>query len=158
MSQIEIKNLFKIFGTNPAEGLDLLKEGKSKEEIHEQTGMTVGVHDASFTVNSGEIFVVMGLSGSGKSTLVRMLNRLIEPTAGAVIVDGENVMEMDREQLVDFRRKKTGMVFQSFALMPHQTVLNNVAFGLELSGVRWTPRFYLFKRVCKSLFTRNPAG
>ncbi|NNK14016.1 MAG: glycine betaine/L-proline ABC transporter ATP-binding protein ProV [Desulfofustis sp.] len=141
MSQIEIKNLFKIFGHNPKTGLDLLKKGKTKEEIHEQTGLTVGVQDASFTVNSGEIFVVMGLSGSGKSTLVRMLNRLIEPTAGAVIVDGDDVMEMDKEQLVNFRRKKTGMVFQSFALMPHQTVLNNVAFGLELSGVDKSQRY-----------------
>ncbi|MBT8328392.1 MAG: glycine betaine/L-proline ABC transporter ATP-binding protein ProV [Desulfofustis sp.] len=141
MSQIEIKNLFKIFGHNPKAGLDLLKKGKTKEEIHEQTGLTVGVQDASFTVNSGEIFVVMGLSGSGKSTLVRMLNRLIEPTAGAVIVDGDDVMEMDKEQLVNFRRKKTGMVFQSFALMPHQTVLNNVAFGLELSGVDKSQRY-----------------
>ena len=141
MSQIEIKNLFKIFGNNPAAGLDLLKKGKTKEEIHEQTGLTVGVQDASFTVNSGEIFVVMGLSGSGKSTLVRMLNRLIEPTSGAVIVDGDNVMEMNKEQLVNFRRKKTGMVFQSFALMPHQTVLNNVAFGLELAGADKTLRY-----------------
>ena len=141
MSQIEIKNLFKIFGNNPAAGLDLLKKGKSKEEIHEQTGLTVGVQDASFTVNSGEIFVVMGLSGSGKSTLVRMLNRLIEPTSGAVIVDGDDVMEMNKEQLVNFRRKKTGMVFQSFALMPHQTVLNNVAFGLELAGADKTMRY-----------------
>jgi glycine betaine/proline transport system ATP-binding protein len=141
MSQIEIKNLFKVFGSNPAAGLDLLNAGKTKEEIHEQTGLTVGVQDASFTVNSGEIFVVMGLSGSGKSTLVRMLNRLIEPTSGAVVVDGENVMEMDKEQLVSFRRNKTSMVFQSFALMPHQTVLNNVAFGLELAGVDKIQRY-----------------
>ena len=141
MSQIEIKNLFKIFGPNPAAGLDMVRAGKTKEEIHEQTGLTVGVQDASFTVNTGEIFVVMGLSGSGKSTLVRMLNRLIEPTAGDVIVDGDNVMEMDKEQLVAFRRNKTSMVFQSFALMPHQTVLNNVAFGLELAGVDKTQRY-----------------
>ena len=133
--------MFKIFGTNPAAGLDLVRAGKTKEEIHEQTGLTVGVQDASFTVNSGEIFVVMGLSGSGKSTLVRMLNRLIDPTSGAVIVDGDNVMEMNKEQLVAFRRNKTSMVFQSFALMPHQTVLNNVAFGLELAGVDKTQRY-----------------
>jgi glycine betaine/proline transport system ATP-binding protein len=141
MSKIEIRNLFKIFGPHPTAGLDLLKEGNTKEEIHEKTGLTVGVQDASFTVNSGEIFVVMGLSGSGKSTLVRMLNRLIEPTSGAVIVDEENVMEMNKEQLVAFRRSKTSMVFQSFALMPHQTVLNNVAFGLELAGVDKTQRY-----------------
>ena len=108
MSQIEIKNLFKVFGPNPAAGLNLLKKGKTKEEIHEQTGLTVGVQDASFTVNSGEIFVVMGLSGSGKSTLVRMLNRLIEPTSGAVIVDGENVMEMDKDRSRLHRRLSLG--------------------------------------------------
>lgn len=141
MSQIEIKNLYKIFGPNPATGMELIRAGKTKEEIHEETGLTVGVQDASFTVNKGEVFVVMGLSGSGKSTLVRMLNRLIEPTSGAVVVDGDDVMEMNREQLVAFRRDKTSMVFQSFALMPHQTVLNNVAFGLELSGVSKEQRY-----------------
>lgn len=141
MSQIEIKNLYKIFGPNPAAGMELIRAGKTKEEIHEETGLTVGVLDASFTVNKGEVFVVMGLSGSGKSTLVRMLNRLIEPTSGSVLVDGDDVMEMNREQLVAFRRDKTSMVFQSFALMPHQTVLNNVAFGLELSGVSKEQRY-----------------
>jgi glycine betaine/proline transport system ATP-binding protein len=135
MEKIAVKNLFKIFGSEPKKGLELLKQGKSKEEIYEQTGLTVGVQDASFTVEKGEVFVVMGLSGSGKSTLVRMFNRLIEPTAGEVLVDGEDVIKMDRHQLVKFRRKKTGMVFQSFALMPHQTVLDNVCFGLELDGM-----------------------
>ncbi|MBT8333689.1 MAG: glycine betaine/L-proline ABC transporter ATP-binding protein ProV, partial [Deltaproteobacteria bacterium] len=98
-------------------------------------GMTVGVHDASFAVRKGEVFVVMGLSGSGKSTLVRMLNRLIEPTAGEVLVDGEDVLKMSKSELVKFRRSKTSMVFQSFALMPHQSVINNVSFGLELDGI-----------------------
>lgn len=141
MSQIEIKNLYKIFGSNPAVGMELIRAGKTKEEIHEQTGLTVGVQDASFTVNRGEVFVVMGLSGSGKSTLVRMLNRLIEPTSGSVLVEGDDVMEMNKERLVAFRRNKTSMVFQSFALMPHQTVLNNVAFGLELAGAEKTLRY-----------------
>ncbi len=135
MPKISIKNLYKIFGSSPKKGMTLLREGKSKEEIHEQTGLTVGVQDASFEINKGEIFVVMGLSGSGKSTLVRMLNRLIEPTSGEVLVDGEDVLKMSKEELVRFRRSKTGMVFQSFALMPHLTVLDNVSFGLDLDGV-----------------------
>lgn len=135
MEKIIISNLFKIFGADPHKGLELIEQGKTKEEIYEETGLTVGVNDASFSVKKGEIFVVMGLSGSGKSTLVRMFNRLIEPTAGEVLVDGEDVLKMSSNELVKFRREKTGMVFQSFALMPHQTVLNNVCFGLELNGM-----------------------
>lgn len=136
MSKIVIKNLYKVFGSAPKKALGLLAEGKTKEEIYESTGLTVGVQDASFEVGKGEIFVVMGLSGSGKSTLVRMLNRLIEPTSGEILVDGENVLEMDKKALVKFRRKKTSMVFQSFALMPHLSVIDNVAFGLELDGIK----------------------
>ncbi|MBE0582266.1 MAG: glycine betaine/L-proline ABC transporter ATP-binding protein ProV [Desulfofustis sp.] len=133
--KIAVKNLYKIFGPEPQQALDLLKMGKSKAEIYEQTGHTVGVQDASMSINQGEIFVVMGLSGSGKSTLVRMFNRLIEPTSGEVLVDGENVMTMNHNQLVNFRRTKTSMVFQSFALMPHLSIIDNVSFGLELSGM-----------------------
>ncbi len=140
MSKISVKNVYKIFGSSPQKALSLLKEGKNKDEIYESTGLTVGVQDASFEVNKGEIFVVMGLSGSGKSTLVRMLNRLIEPTAGEVLVDGENILQMDKKQLVQFRRSKTSMVFQSFALMPHLTVLDNVAFGLDLDGAEKSSR------------------
>lgn len=135
MVKIEIKNLYKVFGSDPRKGLKLLEKGLSKDEIYEKTKLTVGVQDASFEVFKGEIFVVMGLSGSGKSTLVRMLNRLIEPTAGQVLVDGEDVTKMDKNELVKFRRSKTSMVFQSFALMPHLTVIENAAFGLELDGV-----------------------
>ncbi len=135
MSKISVRNLYKIFGGSPKKGLSLLKKGATKEEIYESTGLTVGVQDASFDVEKGEIFVVMGLSGSGKSTLVRMINRLIEPTAGEVIIDGEDILKMNKQQLVEFRRRKTSMVFQSFALMPHMTVLQNVAFGLELDGI-----------------------
>ena len=141
MSKIIINNLYKIFGQNPRKGLELVKKGKTKEEIYEMTGLTVGVQDASFEVKKGEVFVVMGLSGSGKSTLVRMLNRLIEPTAGEVLVDGDNVSTMNKEELVSYRRSKTSMVFQSFALMPHQTVLDNVAFGLELAGEAKSKRY-----------------
>lgn len=135
MTKISVKNLYKIFGPSPKKALSLLEQGKTKEEIYEATGQTVGVQDASFDVEKGEIFVVMGLSGSGKSTLVRMLNRLIEPTAGQVLIDGEDVLTMNKQELVRFRRKKTSMVFQSFALMPHLSVIDNVAFGLELDGI-----------------------
>jgi glycine betaine/proline transport system ATP-binding protein len=140
MEKIRVKNLSKIFGANPKKALDLLQKGLSKEEVLEKTGMTVGVQDASFSVEEGEIFVVMGLSGSGKSTLVRLLNRLIEPSAGRVLLDGEDVAQMPKEKLLEVRRKKMCMVFQSFALMPHMTVVDNVAFGLELSGMEKNAR------------------
>ena len=133
--KIAVKNLFKIFGPSPKKALSLLEQGLDKEAIFEKTGTTVGVQDASFAIQTGEIFVIMGLSGSGKSTMVRMLNRLIEPTAGQVMIDGEDIVSMNPEQLVALRRKKMSMVFQSFALMPHLTVLQNAAFGLEMDGV-----------------------
>ena len=135
MEKITVKNLYKIFGSEPKKALDLLGKGKTKDEILEQTGMTVGVDNANFTVNNGEIFVVMGLSGSGKSTIVRMLNRLIEPTSGTVSVDGKDVTAMAPNELVKFRLHNMSMVFQSFALMPHLSVLDNAAFGLELAKV-----------------------
>lgn len=132
--KISVKNLYKVFGTNIKQAMKLLEEGHEKEHIHEKTGATVGVQSASFDIRTGEIFVIMGLSGSGKSTMVRMLNRLIEPTAGQVVIDGEDITAMSDDQLVKMRRKKMSMVFQSFALMPHLTVLQNAAFGLELDG------------------------
>ena len=134
-AKIEVKNLFKIFGPQPKKALSLLEQGLDKEAIFEKIETTVGVQDASFEILSGEIFVIMGLSGSGKSTMVRMLNRLIEPTAGQVFIDGEEIVSMSDNQLVRLRRKKMSMVFQSFALMPHMTVLQNAAFGLEMDGV-----------------------
>ncbi len=134
VEKIQVKNLYKIFGSNPKKALELVRNGKTKEEIKEETDMVVGVCDATFTVNAGEIFVVMGLSGSGKSTLVRMLNRLIEPSSGSVLVDGVDVASMDKDELLKLRRRNMCMVFQSFALMPHMTVLENVAFGLEMAG------------------------
>jgi len=141
MGTIRVENLYKIFGNKPSKGLSMLKEGHDKQSVLEQTGMTVGVNDASFTIETGEIFVIMGLSGSGKSTIVRMLNRLIEPTAGRVIVDGHDVTAMGQDELVKFRLHNMSMVFQSFALMPHQTVLDNAAFGLELAGVDKDKRY-----------------
>lgn len=134
-AKIIVRNLYKIFGPNPKEAMNLLAEGKEKSEIFENTGMTVGVNNANFEINAGEIFVIMGLSGSGKSTIVRMLNRLIEPTSGQVIVDGKDVVKMPHDELVKFRLHNMSMVFQSFALMPHLTVLENASFGLELAGV-----------------------
>ncbi|HEY5672349.1 MAG TPA: glycine betaine/L-proline ABC transporter ATP-binding protein ProV [Malonomonas sp.] len=133
--KIAVKNLFKIFGPNPKKARALLDQGLAKEEIFAKTETTIGVQNASFEIYTGEIFVIMGLSGSGKSTMVRMINRLIEPTSGQVLIDGEDIISMNNEQLVKMRRKKMSMVFQSFALMPHLTVLQNAAFGLELDGI-----------------------
>ena len=133
--KVAVKNLYKIFGPNPEQAFKLLEDGSGKDDIYQKTGLTVGVQDANFSVESGEIFVVMGLSGSGKSTLVRMLNRLIEPTRGEVFVDGENVTGMNRKQLMELRRHTMSMVFQTFALMPHLSVLDNAAYGLNVAGV-----------------------
>ncbi|MBA1149215.1 glycine betaine/L-proline ABC transporter ATP-binding protein ProV [Ectothiorhodospiraceae bacterium WFHF3C12] len=138
--KIVLENLYKIFGPNPDDAFELLEKGHSKDEIFEKTGTTVGVRDATCTIKQGEIFVVMGLSGSGKSTLVRMLNRLIEPTRGRVLVDGDDVTAMDRKDLINLRRHDMAMVFQSFALMPHKTVLDNAGFGLEVAGIEKSKR------------------
>lgn len=131
---LSVRNLFKVFGPEPDKAIELHKRALDKDAIFRKTGMTIGVCDASFDVREGEIFVVMGLSGSGKSTLVRMLNRLIDPSAGEIVVKGEDIAKMSTRKLNEFRRKHISMVFQSFALMPHMTVLQNAAFGLELSG------------------------
>lgn len=135
MDKILVENLYKIFGPQPDTAMALLNQGRGKAYVLEKTGMTVGVDNASFSIQQGEIFVIMGLSGSGKSTIVRMLNRLIEPTMGKVLVDGKDVTAMNEDELVKFRLHNMSMVFQSFALMPHLTVLDNAAFGLELAGV-----------------------
>jgi glycine betaine/proline transport system ATP-binding protein len=133
--QVVVKSLYKIFGANPQRAFKLIDEGIGKDEIFSRTKLTVGVQDASFTVNKGEIFVVMGLSGSGKSTLIRMLNRLIEPTRGHVFIDGEDITDMDEKRIIGLRRYKMGMVFQTFALMPHLTVGDNAAYGLAVAGI-----------------------
>jgi glycine betaine/proline transport system ATP-binding protein len=133
--KVEVRNLTKIFGRHVNRAKELLKQGKSKPEILKETGATVGVDQANFEINDGEIFVIMGLSGSGKSTLIRMINRLIDPTDGEVLIDGENIMQMDKKTLRDVRRKKMSMVFQSFGLLPNRTVLGNAEYGLEIQGV-----------------------
>lgn len=135
MEKIVIENLYKIFGPNPEVALEMLKKGHSKDEIMEKIRHGVGVANASFKVNQGEILVVMGLSGSGKSTLVRCINRLINPTSGRVLVDGKDVTLLNKKELRHFRQKHFGMVFQNFALFPHRTVLRNVEYGLEIQGV-----------------------
>ncbi|MGI6185698.1 glycine betaine/L-proline ABC transporter ATP-binding protein ProV [Brevibacillus sedimenti] len=135
MPKIKVENLTKIFGRQPHRAFDYLKRGWSKQDILKETGLTVGVNQVSFEVEAGEIFVIMGLSGSGKSTLVRLINRLIEPTAGSILIDGEDIVRMNAEQLQQVRRKKLGMVFQKFALFPHRTVLENVEFGLEVQNI-----------------------
>jgi len=136
-----VKDLCKVFGKNPKHALSLLAKGVDKDEIFKKTGMTIGVQNASFEVYEGEIFVIMGLSGSGKSTLVRLLNRLIEPTSGQIEVDGIDIANLNEKELINIRRKKLSMVFQSFALMPHMNIIDNVSFGLELSGINKELRY-----------------
>jgi len=135
MDKIVVEHLSKIFGKHPEKALEMLKQGKTKDEIMQETKHAVGVADVSFTVKEGEILVLMGLSGSGKSTLVRCVNRLIEPTSGKVVVDGVDVLALNKHELLEFRRTKFGMVFQNFALFPHRSVTENVEFGLEIRKV-----------------------
>ncbi|MFW5679656.1 MAG: glycine betaine/L-proline ABC transporter ATP-binding protein ProV [Pseudomonadota bacterium] len=139
-AKLVVRDLTKVFGADPGAALRLLDEGADKDRIHRETGQTVGVDRASFAIREGEVFVVMGLSGSGKSTLVRLLNRLVEPSRGQVLVDGEDIAAMSPRALLELRRRDMSMVFQSFALMPHLRVIDNVAFGLELAGVAPGPR------------------
>jgi glycine betaine/proline transport system ATP-binding protein len=135
MPIIEVNRLTKIFGHDPKRALPYLEQKWTKEKIAKELKLTVGVNQVSFAIEQGEIFVIMGLSGSGKSTLVRLLNRLIEPTAGQVLIAGQDIVRMGREELRQVRRKTISMVFQKFALFPHRTVLENVEYGLEIQGV-----------------------
>ena len=136
MSKIEIKDLYLIFGNEKQKALKMLKEDKSKSEILKDTGCTVGVKNANISINEGEFFVIMGLSGSGKSTLLRCINRLIRPTSGQVLVNGIDISKVSEKELLQVRRKELAMVFQNFGLLPHRSVLHNIAFGLELQGVK----------------------
>ncbi|MRX49940.1 betaine/proline/choline family ABC transporter ATP-binding protein [Paracoccus sp. S-4012] len=132
---IEIRGLYKIFGADPAAVLPLAREGMSKTELNERFRAVLGLRDINLTMAPGRIQVIMGLSGSGKSTLIRHINRLIEPTAGEVLVGGEDVVKMSPEALRQFRRRQTAMVFQKFALLPNRTVMENAVYGLEVQGV-----------------------
>src|SRR5690606_11391253 len=133
--KLSARNIYKIFGERTDAAREMLGQGKTKEQILEATGATVGVQDASFDVGEGEIFVVMGLSGSGKSTLVRMLNGLIHPTSGSIMIDGTDVANCSKDQLRRIRREKIAMVFQHFALFPHWSVADNAAYGLKVKGM-----------------------
>ncbi|WP_172188014.1 quaternary amine ABC transporter ATP-binding protein [Lentilactobacillus kribbianus] len=139
-TKVEVKNLTKIFGKRVNKAKKLLTDGASKADILKETGATIGVDRANFTVEDGEIFVIMGLSGSGKSTTIRMINRLIDPTNGQVILDGKDVMTMNKDELRNMRRHKMSMVFQNFALLPNRTVLENAEYGLEIQGMDKTDR------------------
>ena len=133
--KVSIKNLYKIFGPNPASVLDKAKAGVSKADLLEQHGHVLGLKDVNIDIQARGIQVIMGLSGSGKSTLIRHINRLIEPTAGEIVIDGQDVLAMSDEELLNFRRFKASMVFQKFALLPHRTVADNAAYGLMIQGV-----------------------
>ncbi|HWK64825.1 MAG TPA: glycine betaine/L-proline ABC transporter ATP-binding protein [Rhizobiaceae bacterium] len=132
---IQIKGVTKIFGDSPEKAMALMRQGKSKADVQAETGHVVGLDSVSLDIAKGQIFVVMGLSGSGKSTLIRHVNRLIEPTAGEILVHGTDVLKMNRNDLRQFRRSTVTMVFQKFGLLPHRSVIDNVAYGLEVRGV-----------------------
>lgn len=138
--KIEIKDLYLVFGHDKQKALKMLRKGKTKQEILKETGCTIAVNNANFTIRQGEIFVIMGLSGSGKSSLLRCLNLLNRPTSGKVMVNGKDIAHMGKEELRHVRRRELAMVFQHFGLLPHRTVLENIAFGLELQGVDKTER------------------
>ena len=142
MAAIEVCNLYKIFGSSARKrALPMVRDGVGKADVLKKTGCTVGVNDASFAIEKGEVFVIMGLSGSGKSTVLRMINRLIEPTYGQVMIEGDNLLEHDVAELRDIRRERMAMVFQHFGLLPHRSVIDNVAYGLEVQGVEKKSRY-----------------
>ncbi|OQY16590.1 MAG: glycine/betaine ABC transporter ATP-binding protein [Desulfobacteraceae bacterium 4572_35.1] len=149
--KMQVRNLYKVFGASPKEALELLQQGAGKDEILEKTGQSVGLADINFDIYDGEILVIMGLSGSGKSTLVRCLNRLIEPTNGSITIDDCDITRLNITDLRALRRKKFGMVFQHFALFPHRTVQENVAFGLEVQGVTADERTQKAREVLKQV-------
>ncbi|NLB87720.1 MAG: glycine betaine/L-proline ABC transporter ATP-binding protein [Syntrophomonadaceae bacterium] len=141
MEKLRVNNLIKIYGSNTEKALDMLKKGADNNEIRRVTKQVVGVRNASFSVDVGESFVIMGLSGSGKSTLLRCINQLIKVTSGEVLIDGQDITKMSNRELIEIRRKKMGMVFQKFALLPNRTILENVAFGLEIQNMPSIERY-----------------
>ncbi|MDD4529395.1 MAG: glycine betaine/L-proline ABC transporter ATP-binding protein [Bacteroidales bacterium] len=141
MSKIEVKNLSMIYGGNPEKALEMISDGYSNDQIRKQTKQVVGIKNVSFSVDTGEIFVIMGLSGSGKSTLLRCINRLNKPSAGSIIIDGKDISKVNPQELRAIRREKMAMVFQRFALLPHRTIRDNVAYGLEVQGITREERY-----------------
>src|SRR6056297_1981274 len=135
MAQIEVKDLTLIFGKQKQQALKLLEQGKGKDEILAKTKCTLAVNQVNLEIKQGEIFVIMGLSGSGKSSLLRCFNRLNQPTRGGIYYSGDNIMDANKDELLKIRRNDVSMVFQHFGLLPHRTVADNVAFGLEIQGV-----------------------
>ncbi len=132
---IRVENLYKIFGDNPGRAMKLVQEGLSKDEILARTNQTVGLRNINLEIKNGEVFVIMGLSGSGKSTLIRHFNRLIDPTSGSIFIDNTDLMQLDQNDLAQFRQLKISMVFQRFALMPHRNVIDNIAYGLKVQNL-----------------------
>ncbi len=133
--KIRVEGVSKVFGRDPKAALAKVRSGMDKARLKDETDHVLGLHDITLDIREGEIFVIMGLSGSGKSTLIRHFNRLIEPTGGRILFDGEDILTYDTARLQAFRRRKVAMVFQRFALLPHRTVIDNVAYGLTLDGV-----------------------
>ena len=145
---IKIQNVWKIFGNTSKEALDAIQNKNiSKQEALENFNSVIGVSNVSFDVKNGEIFCVMGLSGSGKSTLVRHINRLLEPTSGKILINNQDVMQYNKKNLQELRNKKIGMVFQNFALMPHRSVLDNIAMPLEIRGVSKNDRIDVANKI-----------
>ena len=145
---VRVEGLTKVFGRHHKRAAELFRAGKTREEVYKATQCSIGVHNVSFTIRRGELFVVMGLSGSGKSTLIRTINRLIEPSDGKIFIDGTEVTALNKKQLRELRRRRIGMVFQQFALYPHLTVLDNAAYALKIAGV---PREARRARACEVL-------
>ena len=137
---LEVKNLSKLFGKNKTPAFEMMKNGGEKGDVAKKLGVTVAVNDVSFEVERGKIFVLIGLSGSGKSTVVRCLNLLQKPTSGDVLFEGKSILNFDKKELLEYRRRKVSMVFQSFGLMSHRNVLENVAYGLEVRGTKKADR------------------
>ena len=151
MSKIEVKDLYLIFGNKTKQALNLVKKGVSKDKVLEKTKCTVAVKNANFSIEQGEIFVVMGLSGSGKSSLIRCFNRLNNPTSGSILVNGKDVLKMSDEALRQLRRTEMSMVFQHFGLLPHRSVIANTAFGLEIQGVPESESYVKAKEMLKTV-------
>ncbi|MDC7248177.1 MAG: ATP-binding cassette domain-containing protein [Sphaerochaetaceae bacterium] len=149
--QIIIKNLWKVYGKDPKRVFQKGLQDKTKEEIQNETGCVVGMRDINLEIRKGEFYILMGLSGSGKSTLIRALIRLIKSTKGSITINGDDITRMNADQLMKFRRKTFGMVFQHYGLLPHLTVLDNAAYGLKVRGVSKEVRYAKAREVLETV-------